>query len=73
MNGWDKLPLAPVIVSVEVPVGVFRLGLVDTVSVDEPEPVTVAGLKLDRVICAPIITKKTGTKMSAIDFTRDSK
>jgi hypothetical protein len=41
---WVKLPLVPVIVSVDVPSGVVPL--VVTVSVELPEPVTVAGEKL---------------------------
>ncbi len=41
---WTRLPAVPVIVSTELPVGVFLL--VETVSVEEPEPVTEAGLKL---------------------------
>jgi hypothetical protein len=40
----DKLPLVPVMVSVELPVGV-ELAVV-TVSVEEPEPLMEAGLKL---------------------------
>ncbi|HEY3136791.1 MAG TPA: hypothetical protein VGL29_12250, partial [Blastocatellia bacterium] len=39
-----KLPLVPVIVRVEVPVGVVLL--VVTVIVEDPEPVTEGGLKL---------------------------
>lgn len=38
------LPEVPVTVKMEVPVGAFLPGV--TVSVDIPEPVTVAGLKL---------------------------
>ena len=38
------LPEAPLIVKVKVPVGALLPGV--TVSVDIPEPVTVAGLKL---------------------------
>src|ERR1019366_4457064 len=41
---WVKLPLVPVIVSVDVPSGVVEL--VVTVSVEVPEPVTVAGEEL---------------------------
>ena len=40
----ERLPLAPVMVTVEVPAGVEVL--VETVSVDEPEPATEGGLKL---------------------------
>ena len=40
---WVKLPLVPVTVSVEDPMGVLEL--VDTVSVEDPDPVTNAGLK----------------------------
>ena len=41
---WTKLPEVPVIVNKELPVGVFLC--VDTVSVEVPEAVTVAGVKL---------------------------
>jgi hypothetical protein len=41
---WVRLPLVPVIVSVDVPTGVVPL--VVTVNVDVPDPVTVAGEKL---------------------------
>ena len=41
---WTRAPLVPVMVSVELPTGVFAL--VVTVMVDDPVPVTVVGLKL---------------------------
>jgi len=46
---WLKLPLVPVIVSAELPVGVLLL--VCTVSVELPEPVTDVGLN---VAVAPV-------------------
>ena len=44
---WLTPPLVPVTVSVDVPVGAFRLALI--VSVDEPEFVIDAGMKLELV------------------------
>ena len=41
---WDKLPLVPVIVSLEVPVAVEAV--VVTFKVEEPEPLIDAGVKL---------------------------
>jgi len=41
---WIRLPLVPVMVSVELPIGV--LAAVVTVRVEVPDPVTVAGEKL---------------------------
>lgn len=41
---WTTLPEVPVIVNTELPVGVFLCA--DTVSVEVPEAVTVAGEKL---------------------------
>ena len=41
---WTRLPAVPVIVNTKLPLGVFLF--VETVRIEEPEPVTEAGLKL---------------------------
>ena len=41
---WLKLPLVPVMISVELPAGVELV--VETVRVEDPEPLTDVGLKL---------------------------